>query len=89
VGPGEGAFYLNRLPTKAEAGVIRAQLGIKAQLNEQELARRRSMTGAFNARRQAARDTLNPSEIEAITAQKLPWGDASEAGVALRRSSLC
>jgi hypothetical protein len=81
-GDGEGAFYLDRLPTKAEAAVIRAQIGIKAQLSEQELARRRSMTAAFNARRQAARNTLDPSEIEAITARKLPSDDASASGVA-------
>jgi hypothetical protein len=31
-GDGEGAFYLDRLPTKAEATVIRARLGIKTQL---------------------------------------------------------
>jgi hypothetical protein len=80
-GEGEGAFYLDRLPTRAETIVIRSQLGIKAQLSEQELARRRSMTAAFNARWQAARNTLDLSEIEAITARKLP-SDAAPARVA-------
>jgi hypothetical protein len=68
-GDWEGSFYLGRLPTKAEATLIRRQLGIKAQLSEHELARRRSMTAAFNARWQAAR---NLPEIEAIMARKQP-----------------
>jgi hypothetical protein len=78
-GDWEGALYLDRLPTKAEATLIRRQLGIKAQLSAQELARRRSMTAAFNARWQAAQ---NPSEIEAIMARKLPSDDASVPRVA-------
>jgi hypothetical protein len=78
-GDGEGVFYLDRLPTKAEATLIRRQLGIKAQLSERELARRRSMTAAFNARGLAAR---NLSEIEAIMARKLPSDDAPVPRVA-------
>jgi len=49
----DGCMFIGRLPTKAEAEVLRSRLGIlkKREVGELELERLRSQMASFNAQR--------------------------------------
>ena len=67
-GDDEGCFYLDRLPTQAEAGAIRDALGIRKRRIVTEGARRQ-----LEAMREAAKSPSKSPSIDLNSEFSLPW----------------